>query len=99
MSGNYPPGAEYSPKAPFNVDVVEPKDIKVTVSVTISKTVSVKVSDYKEDRYLDEDGNPCVDYDYSDCNLEDAVRQQIALPENSREFNDWCVDDFEVVKE
>lgn len=99
MSSNYPMGAEYCSKAPFNQKDVEPKEIEVTVSITLSKTVKVKVDDYEEDGYLDEDGSPCIDYDFSNCDLYSAVKQQVDLPYKSKRFRDWVVDDFEVVKE
>ena len=117
-SGNYPPGAEFSPDAPWNkVDNPE-KEIEVTVSITLSKTVKIKVSDYSIiASEKDEDGNYYEDIDYSNCNLKGAVEEQLYLPQDagrlidcfelfpfkakriSEDLSDWCVDDFEVVKE
>lgn len=107
-SGYYPPGAEHDPNAPWNqVDNPE-REIEVTVSVTLSKTVKIKVSDYEiTDSGKDEDGEYFEDIDYSNCDLKDAVEEQIALPQNAyiyvkskpevhEDLSNWCVDDFEV---
>lgn len=98
MSSNYPMGAECCSKAPL-IKGVEPKGIEVTVSITLSRTVKITVDDYEEDDYLDEDGSPCIDYDFSNCDLYNAVKQQVNLPYKSKEFKDWIVDDFEIVRE
>lgn len=96
-SGYYPAGAEYDPKAPWNQVDPEPRKIKVTVSITLSKTVEVKIDNYTAEEEIDEDGNHNVYYDYSDCDLEQAVRDQIPLPTDvNQEFNDWYEDDFAV---
>lgn len=95
-SGYYPAGAEYNPKAPWNKIDPEPKKIKVTVSITLSKTVEVEVTDYTAEEDYDEDGYNGINYDYSECNLEQAVRDQVTLPNSVGEFNDWVEDDFAV---
>lgn len=95
-SGYYPAGAEYDPKAPWNKIDLEPKKIKVTVSITLSKTVEVEVTDYTAEEDYDEDGYNGINYDYSECNLEQAVRDQVTLPNSVGEFNDWVEDDFAV---
>lgn len=111
-SGYYPPGAEHDPNAPWNqVDNPE-REIEVTVSVTLSKTVKIKVSDYNIiDSGKDEDGEYYEDIDYSNCDLESAVKEQIYLPQEAYKYiisgkksakddlKGWCVDDFEVLKE
>lgn len=93
---NYPTGAEYDPKAPWNQEEYKPQKVEVTVSITLSKTVEVEVSDYTAEKDIDEDGNPSIYYDFSDCNLEQAVRDQIPLPTDRDEFKDWSEDDFAV---
>lgn len=93
---NYPAGAEYDPKAPWNQEDPKPRKIEVTVSITLSKTVEVEVTDYTAEEDYDEDGYNGTSYDYSDCNLEQAVRDQVTLPNNTEEFNDWVEDDFAV---
>lgn len=114
-SGYYPPGAEYDPNAPYNqVDLPE-KEIEVLVSVTLSKTVKVRVSDYKiADCGKDEDGDYFESIDYSECDLQGAVKDQIVLPQeahiyiksNTKEgakahldLMGWNVDEMEVIKE
>lgn len=83
-NGNYPTMSQSElSNAPWNQENLEPQKIKVTVSITLSKTVEVEVTDY----------------DYSECNLEQAVRDQVILPNSVGEFNDWVEDDFAVIKE
>ena len=92
---NYPMGAD-TPNAPWNKIDPEPKKIKVTVSITLSKTVEVEVTDYTAEEDYDEDGYNGINYDYSECDLEQAVRDQVTLPNSVGEFNDWVEDDFAV---
>ena len=66
------------------------------MSITLSKTVEVKVKDYTAKEKIDEEGNHNVSYDYSECDLKQAVRDQVTLPNSVGEFNDWIEDDFEV---
>ncbi len=83
MIDNYPPGTTYfDENAPYNENKweQEPKEIEVTVSITLSKTVKVQVDDYKVEESIDEEGNHFTDIDYSECNLKDAVEQQVSLP-------------------
>lgn len=91
---NYPIGAD-TPDAPWNQVDPEPKKIEVTVSITLSKTVEVEVTDYTVKEEFDEDGYRGTSYDFSKCNLKQAVRDQITLPND----NDWVEDDFEVIWE
>lgn len=74
MNDNIPIGSDTS-DAPWNQYSNDPIKIKVTVSMTISKIVEVEVTDY--DTYIDED-NLCNDF--SDCDLYNAVRSQVWLP-------------------
>lgn len=83
---NYPMGAD-TPDAPWNqVDLPE-KEIEVTISIILSKTVKVTVDDYKVDEGKDEDGYYCS-YDFSECNLQKAVEDQIILPHNLARFTE-----------
>ena len=104
---NYPMGAD-TKDAPWNqVDNPE-REIEVTVSVTLSKTVKIKVSDYEiTDSGKDEDGEYFEDIDYSNCNLKDAVEEQVILPQSAHmyvkgnskvqeDLSNWYVDDLEV---
>ena len=86
-SGYYPAGAEFDPRAPWNEVELPPKDVEVTVSVTISKTMKVPVEDY----IIDEEGEA----DFSNCDLKKAVEENIKLPNTEG----WILDDFEVVME
>ena len=105
---NYPMGAD-TKDAPWNqVDNPE-REIDVTVSVTLSKTVKIKVSDYEiTDSGKDEDGEYFEDIDCSNCDLKNAVEEQIVLPQSAHmyvknnpkvreDLSNWCVDDLEVI--
>lgn len=92
---DYPMGAD-TKDAPWNQEDPKLRTIEVTVSITLSKTVRIKVDDYIAEEYSDEDGYHGISYDYSECNLEQAVRDQITLPNSVGEFNDWIEDDFAV---
>lgn len=71
-------------KAPWNQKENPKKKIEVTISVTLSKTVRIEVSDYTiTDSGKDEDGNYFETIDYSDCNLEEEVENQIYLPQEA----------------
>ena len=92
---DYPMGADI-PDAPWNQVDPEPRKIEVTVSITLSKTVEVEVTDYTAEEDYDGDGYHGISYDYSECDLEQAVRDQVTLPNSVGEFNDWIEDDFAV---
>ena len=108
-NSNYPPMSQSEwDNAPWNqVDNPE-REIEVTVSVTLSKTVKIKVSDYEiTDSGKDEDGEYFEDIDYSNCNLKDAVEEQVILPQNAHmyvkgnskvqeDLSNWYVDDLEI---
>lgn len=110
MYDNYPPGAANDPRAPYNEPPTEEREVEVTVSITLSKTVKVKVTDYEYfEGEVDEDGYNPPSYDYSNCNLEAAVKEQIFLPHEAHQYvsdtikqkdlEGWIVDDFEVILE
>ena len=108
---NYPAGSDTS----WNQADLPEKEIEVLVSVTLSKTVKVRVSDYKiADCGKDEDGDYFESVDYSECDLQGAVKDQIVLPQeahiyiksNTKEGSKahldlmgWNVDEMEVIKE
>lgn len=73
-----------------NDDENTPREIEVNISLTLSKTVKVKVDDYEiMDSGVDEDGIVFEDVDYSQCDLNTAVRDQIVLPNDAwRYIND-----------
>ena len=81
MTGNYPLMSQSEwDKAPFNKDINIPKKVKVTVSITLSKTVEVEVTDYTTEDEVDEDNNHTTIYNFSDCGLKQAVKDQVILP-------------------
>lgn len=88
MLSNYPPGAENDPRAPWNQVDPEPRTIEVTVSISLSKTMKIDVDDYTVE-CDEEDGNTY--YDYSECNLIDAVREQVTLPDKAYDKLYWAV--------
>ena len=104
---NYPMGAD-TKDAPWNQADNPEREIEVTVSVTLSKTVKIKVSDYEiNDSGKDEDGEYFEDIDYSNCNLKDAVEEQVILPQSAHmyvkgnskvqeDLSNWYVDDLEI---
>ena len=77
---DYPMGADTS-SAPWNQKDNPEMEIEVTVSVTLSKSFSIRVKDYKVIEEESEDG---VDfhYDFSDCDLINAVNEQVTLPQD-----------------
>lgn len=111
--GDYPLGANYDPRAPWNEDENPEIEIDVAVSITLSKTVKVKVKDYDiVDEGVDEDGDSYCEMDFSGTNLLAAVEEQVVLPQdaslyvdigaNLKAANDlsgWHVDEIECVKE
>lgn len=87
-NSNYPPMSQSDwDRAPWNEVELPPKEVEVTVSVTISKTMKVPVGDY----IIDEEGN----IDFSDCDLKKAVEENVRLPNTKG----WDLDNFEVVME
>ena len=87
-NSNYPPMSQSDwDRAPWNEVEQLPKDIEVTISVTVSKTMKVPVRDYT----IDEEGN----IDFSECDLKKAVEENIRLPN----INGWNLDDLAVVAE
>lgn len=84
---NYPMGAD-TPSAPWNQVEVEPKEIEVTVSITLSKTVKIEVNDYATD--IDE-GSGSKYCDFSECDLERAVKEQVTLPDQAYDKLHWAV--------
>lgn len=95
-SDYYPTGTYNNPDAPWNEVIKKSQKVEVTVSITLSKTVEVEVDDYTAEEDFGEDGYQGIDYDFSECNLEQTVRDQITLPNSVEEFSDWNEDDFAV---
>ena len=84
-NSNYPPMSQSDwDRAPWNEVELPPKDVEVTVSITLSKTMKVPVTDY----IIDDEG-----IDFSKCDLNKAVEDSGHL----LNFKDWHVDDFEIL--
>ena len=84
-NSNYPPMSQSEwDNAPWNEVELPPKDVEVTVSITVSRTMKVPVTDY----IIDDEG-----IDFSRCDLNKAVEDSGHL----LNFKDWHVDDFEVI--
>ena len=89
---DYPLGTD-TKDAPWNQEELPEREIEVTISVTLSKTVKIKVSDYTiTDSGKDEDGDYFEDVDYSDCDLNGAVEEQIYLPQEAGQL----IKDFDI---
>lgn len=102
-NGNYPIGAQYDPNAPWNEPELKEKEIDVTISITLSKTTKITV------HTLDDTNN--LDSDY----LKECVESLVYLPHEIKlismlpdvtipskiieDFDNWIVDDFEVIQE
>lgn len=106
---DYPVGSD-TEDAPWNKKDPIAKEIEVTVSITLSKTMNIKVDDYEIiDSGIDEDGEYFEDIDYSNCDINTAVENQIILPQEAYQYvftkrakedlQNWNVDEMEVIKE
>ncbi len=93
-NSNYPPMSQSDwDRAPWNQEDPPYKKITVTVCLSISKEVEIEVNDYTPEVDYDEDsGNSTITYDFSTCDLQTAVEEQVDLP-----IKGWNVDDFEVI--
>lgn len=110
---NYSLEADSRPDAPWKKEQLPEREIEVLVSITLSKSVKIKVSDYEIiDSGIDKNGNYFEDIDYSNCNLKEAVEEQITLPHEiyttssklskfeknvTEDLKDWNVNEFEVI--
>ena len=111
INSNYPCMSQSElDNAPWNEETQEELPVEVTVSITLSKTVTIYTDSY--DVYSDEEGN--LNYEFSDNDLKEKVRDQIILPNEAHNYiqgntgkgkaaiedlKDWIVDDLEVIKE
>lgn len=109
---NYPLGADNS-RAPWNNPDNPEEEIEVCVSITLSKSFKIKVSDYEIEYNKDEDGDH-YDIIFDNCDLKQAVKEQITLPHEAyktilsnterskkvyEDIKGWNVDDYEVILE
>ena len=94
-SGDYPLGAAYDPRAPYNETENPEVEVTVCVSVTYHKTFKLKVKDYEIlDEFVNEDGQYVCTRDFSNCDLYDAFDRQIGPPKID---SSWTEDEFEVI--
>lgn len=68
------------------------KEIEVLVSLTLSKSIKIKVDDYDETIEKDEDGKYSI-IDYSNCNLINAVKDQVYLPYEAGQLFNICLEE------
>lgn len=98
----YPLGADTS-SAPWRQEENKPRKIKVTVSQTVSATLEIEVDDYKVETGWDEDCGYYPIYDYSECDIKAAVKNQHHTPQVAAlmlsKNIEWVEDDFEVILE
>ena len=87
---NYPLGAAFDMSAPYNQED-NTREVEVLVSLTISKVVKVKLDDCIVTSDKDEDGS-YEDIDCSNCDLNNAVKEQIFLPHNISKFLQYIDD-------
>lgn len=110
MSGYLPGNAEYDSSAPYNQKELAPIEVDVTVCISMSKTFKVPVTDYTVESEYDDEGNTYPVYDTSECDLSQAVEDNITLPDKAWLFIDknnktaldmkgWTIDDIEYIKE
>lgn len=79
----YPVGSN-NKDAPWNQEENPEKEIEVFVSITLSKPIKIKVKDYKVlEKGKDENSEYFEDIDFSTCNLKEAIKEQITLPQEA----------------
>lgn len=84
---NYPVGFD-TENAPWNREDNPPKEVEVTVSITMSKTFKIDVDDYT----MIEDDDGSYFPDFLECNLYKALEEQVYLP---NEIGDIIEQDLE----
>lgn len=90
-SGYYPLGAENDSNAPYNEE--EQKDREIDIEIVLSKKTKINVNDYKiMERGKDEDGRYYEDIDYSECDLKNAVENQLSLSEKG-----YILEDVQII--
>ena len=86
---NYPPGAKYDSRAPYNQIDNKPIEIKLRVTITLTKDITLTTTDYTLENGIDEDGYYWEDYDFENWNVEKDIKENIDIPE------DWNLDGLE----
>jgi len=90
INNNYPVMSTIEEsQAPWNETE---KEIEVLVSITLSKKVKVNIPSVFENINYDEDGNSIVEDDVSDIELENAVSDEIFMPQEiSQHMRDYLI--------
>ena len=89
MNNNYPAGSN-TPDAPWNEVDPEVRSVEVEITLTLTKRVNLKVSDYELiEQGVDKDGVFFEDIDFSNCDIDSAVKGQVDLPKN------WIVENID----
>ena len=89
MNNNYPAGSN-THDAPWNEVDPEAKSVEVEITLTPTKRVNLKVSDYEViEQGVDKEGVFFEDIDFSNCDIDSAVKEQVDLPKN------WIVEDID----
>lgn len=78
-SGHYPPGAEFSPNAPWNQYDPPEEEVDVEVEVILTNKDVVLVTDYEESVEEDEDGKRRY-VDTTHCDVQSAWEEQRLNP-------------------
>lgn len=85
--GDYPLGAKYDPRAPYNEKTNPDVEIEVYIWKEIGKKVKVKVNDYSIiSEGLDEDGDYYKELDFSTCDIWSAVSSEFNNPNGWEEI-------------
>lgn len=88
---DYPVGSDNS-NAPWNENPPEPLEIEINAEITIKRRVKIIVDDYQKKEFTDEERTELIN-DFSQCNLESAVKEQIISIDPS--FDKWEIEHIE----
>ena len=89
MNNNYPAGSN-TPDAPWNEVDPEVRSVEVEITLTLTKRVNLKVTDYELiEQGVDKDGVYFEDIDFSNCDIDSAVKEQVDFPKN------WIIEDID----
>lgn len=90
---NYPLGAENDVNAPYNKLTLPEIEVEVEILLTLTKKVKIHVDNYEIDDYF----KPPTHYIPNE-DLTEAVKKQVILPNETKEFKDWKIESFYVEK-
>lgn len=78
-TGDYPPGAEYDKKAPYNEEQNPYVECRLCISQTLSKDVTVKTNDYTSNLIWDNELT-YSSLDFSETNIDSLYAEQHYTP-------------------